>query len=101
MKELYVNGVYTGDGGAGSYCSLLYGHKSRLEVKQSVIINTKKIYINLYNFLQSLFNKFNLRNRLKHNYLTIYHSCSTYELIFWHFQLKYTKKSKFNLKMFI
>lgn len=26
----YVN---TGDGGAGSNCSLLYGHKSRLEVK--------------------------------------------------------------------
>lgn len=45
MKELrQIHGVlYTGDGGAGSYCCLLYGHKSRLEVKQSVII----IYKNL------------------------------------------------------
>lgn len=45
-RELRQFMVYTGDGGAGSYCSLLYGHKSRLEVKQSVII-IKNLYKSL------------------------------------------------------
>lgn len=51
LKELRQFMVYTGDGGAGSYCSLLYGHKSRLEVNQSVIIIKN---INLFKTFPSL-----------------------------------------------